>query len=113
MSENFSVGTKVRVRFEGEVVKDDVLDGLHVPEVSAGFVRVKDALGTVHLIWGYSRNIETIEPEYEPGEHYIDANGNVYKRVLIGRGWWIAGSTRLVAHAEPTRPLRKLVPAEA
>lgn len=48
------------------------------------------------------------EPEYEPGEAYVDARGDNYLRSETGG--WVDYSTTWHPHGGPKCPLRKLVP---
>jgi hypothetical protein len=59
-------------------------------------------------------HVKVIEPEYEPGALYLDAEGNVWRREVHAKGWLympnFSGSSLSYPHNRPVRPLRKLVP---
>jgi hypothetical protein len=68
-------------------------------------------------VMGVTPTVEVIEPDYEVGQVYIDADGDVFYRFSkVGSasactGAWREMSTGLVRSEHyPERPLRKLVP---
>lgn len=69
-----------------------------------------EIVGNAHLIVTPIRR----EPEYEHGAVYIDAKGEIFRRVESstgGRGHWRSfGSVLSIPFDYPKRPLRKLVP---
>lgn len=102
-------GTKVRVTYEG-VVAPTVATVLGKPAlcvVSSGVTHYYSPDGEAGLM------VELIEPDYEMGAVYQDAEGDVYVYDLEGSGhkvWYTAGIGCSIPFAQPVRPLTRLVP---
>jgi hypothetical protein len=100
-------GDRVRVSYEATY-----------EESETDSVKVRDGEGRAHFYYPRANvTIEVIEPAYEPGEVYQDANGLKYLRLKGRNLTWRpidASSIRWadVGHDYPRRPLRKLVPEE-
>jgi hypothetical protein len=99
---DYKIGDRVRYEFEGEIID--------IPDYEDRVVVKSD--GGVGVRVNPSR-LTRVEPEYEKGAVYIDAEGLIFYRFLVplaGAPWRDvkAGGVRFEHY--PTRPLRKLVP---
>lgn len=105
-------GDKVRVCFEGEV--RSVYPAQTGSTCWDVIVQVSGDGGAADT-FVRSEHVSVIEPAYEEGSAYIDADGDIFvywPDVNQARPWFAPGESAPAGDSYPTRPLRKLV-AEA
>jgi hypothetical protein len=91
---DYPAGTRLRVAFVGTV---DSYGDVHI----AGGFRLLP--GDLELV----ERVEVIEPEWQPGDVVLDANGDVYRRLAIDASPWESWNSFL-AESDPARPLTLL-----
>lgn len=95
------VGDKVKVEYEGVVVSGNN----SFSSACGDLLRIRRDDRTVTI---YAEYVTVIEPAYEIGVMYQDANSIFYLR---GDGFWVFAATGdQREHDFPKRPLTKLVP---
>lgn len=100
-------GDRVKVTYEGEVVT-----GPYTRPDGSTYAHVRGP-GTTHVAYlnidGYT--VERIEPEYKPGQVYVDNDGRLFYRTGDPVWPWrdVPHNDRYT-HAYPMRPLTRLVP---
>lgn len=104
----FRKGDRVRVEFEAVVTE---------PVDEDDDVRLQGDATTQYGSWVKASALTLVEPEYEEGEMYVDADGDFfyYSRALGTEGapWFAPGDQDGHRRTFPTAPLRKLVPESA
>ena len=102
----YKAGDRVRVT--------QTLEGV-ISEVDHNVIYLIDGKGILlGVVLGDAWAVEVLEPEYEKGAMYVDADGGFYAYWPNERGdetpWAEPGSHHHLRLGVPMRPLRKLVP---
>jgi hypothetical protein len=99
----YEKGTRLRVIVEG------VYQGLN--PYSSGLHSLSNELGGVpHMINLDYAQVQSLEPAYEVGQAYIDADNRVFIRGDDSALPWVDEAGDWESDHYPSRPLRKLVP---
>lgn len=102
---DFKIGDRIKVSFEGEVHSVD----------SAGNVFVKSQDDYTQRFYAPSAStghitVEVIEPEYEHGAIYMDADGDVFRWTATDNFPWKSFAGDRFPRDYPTKPIQKMVP---